>query len=118
MPATKSATTIQASATNSAGGTTTSASVDLTQAYGMFITAQVINGATPPTNPCTFAVEVSNDNSVWREVAVFSAAVTSSATYNFPYIVDITAMYARTVFTGNTAEDVTVEALGHILTGI
>lgn len=118
MAATKSATTIQTSATNTAGSTATSSAVSLTTAYGMLITGLITNGATGPTVPCDFVVEVSNDNTNWRTYARYSAGVTNSAAYPFAVEVPPSAMYARTVFTGNTGQSVTVEALGHILTGI
>lgn len=118
MPATKAASTIQASGTNTAGGTTTSSAVDLTTAYGMLITAKITNGGTGPTVACDFVVEVSNDNSAWKTYARYSAGTANSGVYEFAVDVPMATMYARTVFTGNTGQSVTVEAFGHRLTGI
>jgi hypothetical protein len=118
MAATKSAQTIQTGASNTAGSTTTASAVDLTTDYGMLITAKITNGGTGPTVACDFVVEVSNDNSAWKTYARYSAGTTSSAVYEFAVDLPQSTMYARTVFTGNTGQTVTVEAFGHILTGI
>lgn len=118
MAATKSATTIQSSASNGAGSTTTSSAVDLTTGYGMLITAKVTNGGTGPTVACDFVVQVSNDNSAWKEFARYTAGVANSGAYEFAVDLPMATMYARTVFTGNTGQAVTVEAFGHKLTGI
>ena len=118
MAATKSAVTIQTSASNTAGSTTTASAVDLTTAYGMLITGKITNGGTGPTVACDFVVEVSNDNSAWKTLARYTAGTTNSAVYEFAVDVPQSTMYARTVFTGNTGQTVTVEAFGHKLTGI
>jgi hypothetical protein len=118
MAATKAASTIQTSATNTAGSTATSSAVDLTTAYGMLVTAKITNGGTGPTVACSFKVEVSNDNSAWKTLAEYAAGTTASAVYEFAVDVPMSTMYARTVFTGNTGQSVTVEAFGHRLTGI
>ncbi len=119
MAATKSASTLIASVTNSSGGTTTqAASSDLTTDYGMFITARITNGATAPTIACSFNVEISNDDSNWRLVSTLPGGTGNNEVVDLSFIVDVTVMFARVVFVGNDDQDVTVEALGHILTGI
>ena len=60
--ATKTARTLQASASNGAGATATGTAVDLRTAVGdALVTALVTNGATGPALPCQFIVQVSND---------------------------------------------------------
>lgn len=118
MPATKTSVTIQTSATNTAGSTTTSSAVDLTTIYGMLITGKITNGGTGPTVACDFVVEVSNDNSAWKTYARYSAGTTINGVFEFAVDLPMSTMYARTVFTGNTGQSVTVEAFGHRLTGI
>lgn len=118
MAITKASASFQASATNTAGSTTTGSSVDLTAAYGCTITGEITNGATGPTVGCDFVVEVSNDNSDWMEYARATAGVANNGVYTFAVDLPASIMYARTKFTGNTGQSVTVEADGHKLTGI
>lgn len=118
VDATKAAVSFQSSTTNSASGTTTGSSVDLTAALGCLITAEITNGGTGPTVGCDFVVQVSNDNSDWMEFCRMTAGVTSSTTYTFQVELPISAMHARTVFTGNTGQDVTVKADGHKISAV
>jgi hypothetical protein len=112
--ATKTAKTLQASISNAAGATKTGDAVDLRTAVGdLLVTAIVTNGGTGPTIACDFIIQVSNDNSVWREYCRLTAGVTSSTTYTFCVLVPAPAMYVRSVFTGNTGQAVTVAAEGH-----
>ena len=117
--ATKTARTLQTSATNTAAGTKTGTAVDLTGAIGDFlITAKITNGATGPTIACSFYVEVSNDNSAWKTYCQLTAGVGNNGIYEFAVLLPAPAMYVRSVFTGNTAQDVTVESFGHEYTSI
>lgn len=116
--ATKNARTFQASATNTAASTTTGSSVNLTTALGCSITGKITNGATGPTVACDFVVEVSNDNSDWHEWFRGTAGTANSGVYSFPVVLPADILYARTKFTGNTAQSVTVEADGHELTSV
>lgn len=116
--ATKTARTLQASASNSAGGTTTGTAVDLTTALGLAGTAKVTNGGTGPTVGCDFVIEVSNDNSDWHEWTRQTAGTTASTTYYFPFDLPAPIRYARSKFTGNTGQAVTVECDGHEFTSI
>jgi hypothetical protein len=118
MSAVKSASTLQASATNSAGGTTTSTSVNLTTAYGATILAKVTNGGTAPTLPCAVTVNVSSDGTAWRQYAQQTAGLAASSAYSMAFDLPITVMYAQVVFKGNTGQAVTVEALCEYVTGI
>lgn len=116
--ATKTARTFQASATNTAGSTTTGTAVNLTTALGCSLTGKITNGATGPTIACDFVVEVSNDNSDWHEWYRGTAGTANNGVYYFPVELSPPIMYARTKFTGNTGQSVTVESDGHELTSV
>lgn len=116
--ATKTARTFQSSASNGAGATTTGSAVTLTTALGCLITAKITNGATGPTVGCDFVVEVSNDNSAWKTYSRQTVGVANNAVAEFTVDLPPATMYARSKFTGNTGQSVTVEAFGHELTSI
>lgn len=118
MGAVKAATTLQASATNGAGATTTSSSVNLTTAYGATILAKITNGSTAPTTPCAATVNVSPDGSTWRMYAQQTAGLASSGIYPMAFDLPLSIMYAQVVFSGNTGQVVTIEALCEYVTGI
>jgi hypothetical protein len=117
--ATKTARTLVAAGTsNAAGGTTNGATWNLTTAFGGILTALLTNGATGPTVGGDFVVQVSTDGAAWKEFSRQTAPTGNNAAT--PFVVEIPpgVMYARPVFTGNTAQAVTVEAFGHELTSI
>ncbi len=119
MAVSKNPRTLQASATNAAGATTTGSAIDLRTALGLAIVARITNGATAPTVACAVSVEVSNDNSTWRTWGQpIKAGLTAATAYAFSFLIPAEILYARTVFSGNTGQDVTVEALGHELTSV
>lgn len=120
MSATKTAKTFQASATNTAGSTTTGSTVSLTTSYGCLMTAKITNGGTGPTVACDFVVEVSNDSfsSDTKEIFRATASVTNSAVSSFAFELPASVMYARSKFVGNTGQSVTVECSGEELTTI
>jgi hypothetical protein len=110
----------QASATNTAGSTTTGSWVDLTGAYTAKLLAKVTNGGTGPTVGCTVRVDLSPDNGTTVYTGAggsFTAGLTASTAYAASFNVD-GHMYARAVFTGNTGQDVTVQADIEKLTAI
>jgi hypothetical protein len=115
---TSNARTLQASASNAAAATTTGTALDLTTALGLAGTARITNGATGPTVGCDFVLEVSNDNSDWHEWSRQTAGTTSSGVYYFPFDLPPPIRYARSKFTGNTVQAVTVECDGHELSSI
>lgn len=120
MASTKTAKTFQSSATNTAGSTTTGSTVSLTTSYGCLMTATITNGGTGPTVACDFIVEVSNDNfsADTKEVFRATASVANSAVSSFAFELPAAVMYARSKFTGNTAQSVTVACTGEELTTI
>lgn len=113
MALTKTAQSVQASASNGAGSTTNSNAFDVN--YGVSGVAVVTNGGTGPTVGCDVVVQVSNDGgTTWIEWSRQTAGTTSSATYRFPFALGIGAggdwgKY-RVQFTGNTGQAVTVQA--------
>jgi hypothetical protein len=119
MAVTKTARTIQASTSVSAGATQNGAEIDLATALGMAITARVTNGGTGPTIGCTAIVEVRESGSgSWRTWAQATAPVTASAVTDFAWEVPPAVIRARVTFTGHTGQAVTVEAIGHELTSL
>ncbi len=113
MTATKTARTLQASASNGAGSTTTATTWDLRTAFGGVVQARVTNGGTGPTVACTVTVNISVDGSAWRQYAAATAGTTNSGVYDFVFEIAAPVMYAQVVFSGNTGQAVTVEAYGH-----
>lgn len=118
MPATKVASTLQAAASNAAGATTTSTTLNMSSAYAGFISAQITNGATAPTAPATVTVNVSPDGVTFYPYAVGTAQTAASVATDFVFDLPTAAMYANAVFGGNTGSAVTVAAQAQIETGI
>lgn len=119
MPSTKTLATIIAAATsNAAAGTTTGTAVDLTTKYGGLITGLLTNGATGPTVQATAFIEVSADNTAWKELFQVGGGVTANVTT--PYSCEIApgVMYARVRVTGNTGQPVVCEAFMQVLATI
>ncbi len=118
MAVTKTAQTLQSSASNSAGGTTTGTGLDLTTKLGGLLTGKITNGGTGPTVTCSLRIDVSVDNSAWKTFRTLAAALGNSVVTEFAVDIPPSVMYVRTVFTGNTAQAVTVEAFLHELTTV
>jgi hypothetical protein len=91
---------------------------DLTTAYGATVTARVTNGGTGPTVACQVNLDISTDNSTWRNFAIATAPTTASAVTDFVFQIPETVNYCRLGFGGNTAQAVTVESYVHTLTAI
>lgn len=116
MPASKNpATLVAAGTSNTAGSTTTSSSLDLRTAYGAVITAMITNGGTGPTVGCSVTINISSDNSAWKQFATATAGTANSGVYRFVFDIPPPVMYAQAVFTGNTGQTVTVEAFAQAL---
>jgi hypothetical protein len=120
MPAATTDTELQASATNSAGGTTTGSWVNVSATYGGEVAAKVTNGATGPTLPCEFYLDTSPDNgtTVYAQRGYGKAGVANDGVYTFFVPVPFGTRYIRTRFTGNTAQSVTVQADLQAATGV
>jgi hypothetical protein len=113
MALTKSAQTPQASATNTAGSTATSSALAI--GYGVSIIGKITNGATGPTVACDFVVQVSSDSGTTMiEYSRQTASAANNAVSTFVVNLGIGAGgdwgHYKTVFTGNTAQSVTVQA--------
>lgn len=119
MALTKATVAFQASATNTAGSTATGSWIDLTGAYECLLSALITNGATGPTVACSVIVDVSPDNGTTvYEFARATAGTANSGTFYFNFNLPAGVMYARTRFTGNTGQSVTVQADGEKVTAI
>lgn len=112
MTASWSKTAAQASATNTAGNTTTGSWINLTTKYEARLSGLITNGGTGPTVACSMIVDLSPDNGTTIYSGAggqFQAGTTASTTYTgaFP---DFAGWYVRVRFTGNTGQSVTVQA--------
>lgn len=114
----KNARTLQSSATNTAGGTTTGTALDLTTRFGGLATLVITNGGTGPTVACDAVLETSRNNSNWYEFSRQTAPTTASAVAVFNVVVPDAVMYLRSVFVGNTGQSVTVEAYYQEMTSV
>lgn len=118
MAATKTSRTIQASASNSAGGTTNGTEVNLSTAYGLLVCGKITNGGTGPTVGCDMVVYVGEATTTKREFSRQTAPTTNSAVTEFVVEIPPAAMFVNVTFTGNTGQAVTVECYGQELSGI
>lgn len=118
MAVSKTSRTLQASATNTAGSTTTGTGLDLTTKLGGLLTGKITNGGAGPTLPCSLFVEVSHDNTDWKLFRQYQAGIANSAIAEFAIEIPQSVMYLRTRFAGNTGQSVTVEAFLQELTAI
>ena len=78
----------------------------------VLVTAKVTNGATGPTIPCTFTLEVSHDNTNWKTFVAATAQLGNSVVTEWAVDLPPTVAYVRSKFGGNTGQSVTVECLG------
>ena len=109
MPATKSISTLLMLGANTAGGTTTSAVVDLTTSYGGLIVGTIVNGATGPTVGCTAQCQTTTDNgTTWDNFLGAVGTTLANATTNFVFELPLSVIKARVVFSGNTGQAVMV----------
>jgi hypothetical protein len=115
--ATKTARTLQASASNAAGGTTTGSALNLTTAFGGVVTAKVTPAGTLGVG-CTFRLQISGDGSSWKLFSEQLSGLVSGTDYEFIVDVPPGVMYLRSVFTGNTTSAATVEAFFQEFTSI
>jgi hypothetical protein len=117
--AVKTARTIVAASTANTAGSTTRGRLDLQTALGGRLTIKLINGASPPTIPCTCNILVAHNATMpaagsegadWKTIYSFNGGTVASATttYSDTYGMDIMSLEVE--FTGNTAQTVTVEA--------
>ncbi len=113
MALSRTAQTVQASASNTAGSTTNSSAFAV--GYGVSGVAMITNGATGPTIGCTFNLQGSSDGgSTFFTISSQLAGVTNAGVYLFPFSIGVGGAngdwgHYRAQFTGNTAQTVTVQ---------
>lgn len=120
MPILKRAETFLASQSLSAGGSVTGAAVDLRTTYGTYVTGQITNGATGPSTPPEFRVEISNDNFFADVREVFKglgSLVANAVTVHLHRILP-EVPYARVRFIAGTGQGCTVVATGASVTSL
>lgn len=123
MALTKSGTAraVQASATNTAGSTTTTSGQST--GYGTSGVAKITNGGTGPTVACSVYLDWSADNTTFYSgPSIGSGDTVASSVTLIPYSLGIGSggdwAYYRLRFTGNTGQSVTVEAEDSTTSGV
>lgn len=116
---TKTARTLVASASNTAGGTTRG-TLDMRTTQGGLLTLKITNGGTAPTLQCEGRVLIAHNAGAtptaasagtdWKTLWKFGGGVTASAITERSYDVGPGVMHLEVEFTGNTGQAVTVEA--------
>lgn len=101
MAATKSVATLESAVAGSTTVTTTSASTNLTTAYGALITGTITNG-TAPTVGCTVTCQTSTDNTTFDTYQAMVCPTTASAVTPFVFEVPLNAMYVRMTFSATS----------------
>lgn len=118
MALSKTARTVVASSSNTAGSTTRG-TIDLETTYGGLLTMKITNGATAPTVQCEGRVLVAHNATLpaaasagtdWKTVYTFGGGTTNNGVTEMNYVVDTSVMALEVEFTGNTGQAVTVEA--------
>ncbi len=116
--ATKTARSIVASTSNSAGGTTRGR-LELLTAFGGILTLKMTNGATGPTLQCSANVLIAHNatqpaaaaaGSDWKTLLSVGNGTASNTVGEYSLNVSSAVMQLEVEFTGNTGQAVTVEA--------
>lgn len=124
MALAKAKSTIVASASNSAAGTTRG-TLDVDAKYGGIVTMKIINGGTGPTLQCEGRVLASHETTLpaaasagsdWKTVYRFGGGVANSAVTERSFEFGPEVRHIEVEFTGNTAQAVTVEAIASTFT--
>jgi hypothetical protein len=119
MAATKALSTIIAAATSVVVGTPqVGTAVDLTTKYGALITGIITNGGTGPTVQASAYVEVSGDNTNWKQFYVVGGGTVALTVTPFSCEIPPAVMYARVRIADNTGQNVTGEAFAQALVTI
>jgi len=119
MALAKAKTVIVTSASNTAGSTTRG-TADVRTKYGGIVTMKITNGATGPTLQCEGRVLISHDTGTtptaasagadWKTIWVFGGGTTADAVTEQSFVFGPEVGHIEVEFTGNTVQDVTVEA--------
>jgi len=124
--ATKTARTIVASGSNAAGSTTRGR-LDLSTAFGGYLTLKITNGATGPSVQCVANVLVAHNatlpaaagaGSDWKTAFSVGNGTAANAVGEWALAIDPAIMHLEVEFTGNTGQAVTVEAVFSELTSV
>lgn len=116
---TKTARTLVASASNTAGSTTRG-TLDMRTAQGGLLTMKITNGGTGPTTQCEGRVLAAHNGGAtpaaasagadWKTLWKFGGGTSASAVTERSFEVGPGVMHLEVEFTGNTGQAVTVEA--------
>ena len=117
---TKTPRTIIAAGTINAAAATTQGTSDQRTSQGGLLTMKITNGATGPTVQCEGRVLAAHDAGVtpaagsagatWKTLWRFGGGTTANAITEQSFNVDPGIMHLEVEFTGNTGQNVTVEA--------
>lgn len=111
---------LQSSATQTAGGgDTTGSEQTVGTTFGGTATITITNGATGPTIGCTVKLQVREDSTgTWRNFFEKTAGVVNSGVYTWNPTIPPGFYGIRTVFGGNTGQNVTIECQFNEITSI
>ena len=111
--------TLQASTSVGAGSSQNSSSIDLTTKLLADLRGLITNGGALGA-PCVVMVQVSSDNSTWKDtpMKVAPAGVANGAAVPFFFKGLQGGQYYRLTFNGHTTNSVTVEAFADYLTSL
>lgn len=118
MAATHAQKVIAASQACTAGGSVVGTQVDNSAGYGMLVVGRCVNGATGPNAACQMQVYVGSVTGEKRLYQILPFDLGNAVTSDRVCEIPPSAMFVNVTFTGNTGQDVTVEALAEQLTGI
>lgn len=119
MAIAKSSTNIVAPGTTVASGATnTSAAIDVRGGYDIEVGLKITNGATGPTTQCIGSLYGSSDGTNFYLIGQVPGGVANSAVTSQLFPVPAGASYVQTVFSGNTAQSVTIGAQVGMMTSL
>lgn len=128
MALTKTARTLVAAGTACVPSTPQRGTVDLEAAQGGgFLTIKMANGATGPTVQCTCNILIAHAATLpsagaagadWKTIASYGGGTANNGVTEIGLPIDPAIMALEVEFTGNTAQNVTVEAFLSELTSV
>lgn len=112
----KEATEFLAAGTTTATSTTTGSTIDLRAKHGTLLTGKITNGATAPSTPARFQVEISTDGVTFYRVLDALGPSTNNGERVFEWWLRPEVMRARVLIDNSAGnQDVTHEAEGHTI---
>jgi hypothetical protein len=118
---TKTRTSLWSAVTLAAGTPNTSSSINLSAAFEAHLSLRITNGATGPTLPAQFQIQVANDSGGTLFVNHGGALVgtsTNSDVIDFSVEIPIGVAAVQVVASGNTAQSVTINGDISVVSGI